>query len=329
MPPTSASRRIRGVWIGLALGVAAFAALAIFADANALRGKLTSYDFRWFALGLAGATLNYVLRFARWQAYLKRIDAEVPWVASARIFVAGFSMGITPGKLGEVLKSALLVEAHGVPVERSAPIVLAERLTDLIALVALVALGAATVPDAAPIAAGSAAVVVALYLVFAVPAVGRWAIDVVARTPIGNRLAPRLRDAHEALVDMLRPAPLALASTLAFAAWLLECGSLWAIARGFEGVSPSIGASAFAYAAPTLVGALAMLPGGLLVTEASMTGTLQHIGGPEITLTVAAGITLLVRLATLWWAVALGLVALAWQRRTVARGEIKTRESTT
>lgn len=318
MATDEAPRIGRGTWIGIALGITAFASLAAYGDVRELAGKLDHYDFRWFAAGLALATSNYVLRFLRWQAYLHRIGAPVPWASSARIFVSGFSMGITPGKLGEVLKSALLAEAHGVPIERSAPIVLAERLTDLIALVVLVGLGSLAVPHAGSVAPVAGTLVLGLYLVFAVPQLGRFAIDLVERTALGRRIGPKLRAAHDALVDILRPGPLALASLLATCAWSLECVSLWAIARGFQGVEPSFGVSVFAYSGPTLVGALAMLPGGLLVTEASMTGVLQRLAGNAVTSTVAAGITLLVRLATLWWAVALGLVALAWQRRSVA-----------
>lgn len=312
------SRLGRGLWIGLALGLTAVVALSIYSDTNALAGKLTTYDLRWFAAGTACATLNYVLRFVRWQYYLGRIGASVPLVASARIFVAGFAMSVSPGKLGEVLKSALLAEAHDVPVERSAPIVLAERLTDLVALVILVAIGSLSVPDAGAIALMSAGVVAGIYLVLAFPPLGRFVLSLVERTRLGARIGPRLRDAHDALVTLLRPLPLLGASLLATAAWFLECVSLYLIVRGFEGVSLSIGASTFAYSAPTIIGALAMLPGGLLVTEASMTGVLRTLGGSLMTEPVAAGATLLVRLATLWWAVVLGLAALAWQRRTVA-----------
>jgi glycosyltransferase 2 family protein len=67
------------------------------------------------------------------------------------------------------------------------------------------------------------------------------------------------------------------------------------------------------------VGALAMMPGGLGVTEAGMTGLLQSIGGPAMTPSIATGITMLVRIATLWWAVVLGILALGLHRRAEAR----------
>jgi uncharacterized protein (TIRG00374 family) len=62
------------------------------------------------------------------------------------------------------------------------------------------------------------------------------------------------------------------------------------------------------YAAATLVGAVSALPGGLVSTEGSMVALLQQSG---VSRGAASAGTLLVRLATLWFAVAIGLAALA------------------
>ncbi|SVB82011.1 uncharacterized protein METZ01_LOCUS234865, partial [marine metagenome] len=66
------------------------------------------------------------------------------------------------------------------------------------------------------------------------------------------------------------------------------------------------------YAAATLVGAVSALPGGLVGTEGSMIALLQQSG---VSRSVASSGTLLVRLVTLWFAVAVGLVALLWLHR--------------
>jgi uncharacterized membrane protein YbhN (UPF0104 family) len=58
-----------------------------------------------------------------------------------------------------------------------------------------------------------------------------------------------------------------------------------------------------------------MLPGGVGLTEVGMTGALLEVGGSAITRGSAGAITILIRLATLWWAVLLGLLALAAFRR--------------
>src|SRR5207248_2162695 len=76
-----------------------------------------------------------------WELYLRRLGVRIPLRDSFGIFLSGFSLTVTPGKIGEVLKSYLLREVHGVPMARTAPIVIAERLTDLVALAALALVG--------------------------------------------------------------------------------------------------------------------------------------------------------------------------------------------
>src|SRR5207249_4789587 len=88
--------------------------------------------------------INYLLRFLKWELYLRRLGVRIPLSDSFLIFLSGFSLTVTPGKVGEVLKSYLLREAHGVPMARTAPIVVAERLTDLVALALLAVVGVGT-----------------------------------------------------------------------------------------------------------------------------------------------------------------------------------------
>ncbi|CUS88292.1 flippase-like domain-containing protein [Candidatus Kryptobacter tengchongensis] len=69
----------------------------------------------------------------------------------------------------------------------------------------------------------------------------------------------------------------------------------------------SLNLATFIYSFSTLAGAISMLPGGLGFTEGSMSGLLIFNKIPKNT---AVAITIIIRFATLWFAVALGLIAL-------------------
>jgi uncharacterized membrane protein YbhN (UPF0104 family) len=299
------------------LGVLVFAGMLFYGDVQRLRANLTAFRWSTFALGLALATVNYGLRFARWEYYLRRVDVVVPLAESARVFVAGFVMSISPGKVGEVLKSLLLHEARGVSIARTAPIVVAERLTDLLALVLLAAFGSLALGQGPTIALTGGLAALGLWAACAFRPLGELCLRLAERLPLLGRISPRLREAYESLHALVGPAPLTAATALATVSWALECVTLQVIAEGF-GVHLDLLQSAFAYSVPTIVGALAMMPGGLGVTEASMAGVLTSIGGATMSASVATATTMLVRIATLWWAVVLGFFALALHRRSLA-----------
>src|SRR5258705_182859 len=134
-------------------------------------------------------------------------------------------------------------------------------------------------------------------------------------------LRPRkLRDLlHETLRGpgaLGRPLPLIVATLIAIPAWGLECIGFALICNAFPGVHVDLGLAMVIYAGTTIAGALSFLPGGLGVTEGAMALWLVR-GAARIDQSTAVGGTLLTRLATLWFAVALGLLCRAGARRRV------------
>jgi uncharacterized protein (TIRG00374 family) len=299
-------------------GILVFAALSFYGDVTELRQNLSVYRWEMFAFALALATGNYALRFMRFQHYLGLIDCRVPTGPSAVIFLSGFVMSVTPGKVGEVWKSLLLRESYGHSVIRTAPVVVAERLTDLLALVILTAVGALSFPQGIPITIAGALLVGLVIAACAVRPFADFGFLLIAKLPVLGKLVPRLREAYESLHTLTRPSTLLYATALSTVAWGLEVVGLGVILMGFEGVTLGWEATSFAYSASTIVGALAMMPGGLGVTEAGMTGLLSALGDEAMTPAVATAATMLVRLATLWWAVLIGLLAFGVYRRRVA-----------
>lgn len=306
-------RKIAGAVVVAAV---VFAVLALYGDVQQLQQTARTFAPSALAVALLLAAGNYAVRIVRWQYYLLHLGIRVPLGESSVVFLCGFVMSVTPGKVGEMFKSLLLQETRGIPFARTAPIVVAERLTDLIALVLLISLGSFAFEHGAAVAAMSAALVAFLILVCAYRPLGRSLLRLVDHIPLIARFSPKLHEAYDSLLEMTRPAPLLIGSAIALLAWGMECGSLYAIVHGFPGVHMDWVAAVFTYSTSTIAGAIAMMPGGLGVTEVGMTALLQALGGPSMVPAVAIASTILVRIATLWFAVAIGLVALLIQRAT-------------
>lgn len=306
------TKRLFAVVLAVAL---LYGAIALLGDVRALRATLSGYAWWTFAASLALSLGNYGLRFFKWDFYLRRLGIrDVPWAESLCIYVAGFAMSVTPAKAGEVFKSALLASARGYPIARTAPIVVADRLTDLISLIAMVALGGLLFPGGWVVALAASALVVALMLFVLVRPLGEWAIGLTERFALGRRLSPKVRDAYDALRLLASPKALLLPTAISVLAWALEAIGLWVILAGL-GTPTSLSLASFVYATATLAGAVAMLPGGVGGAEITMISLLVALSGGGIPAPAAKAGTLLCRLATLWFAVVLGALALAWFRR--------------
>jgi uncharacterized membrane protein YbhN (UPF0104 family) len=297
-------RRRPSVLVGLVLAVALAAVvtlgLGLYADFGRLRAELRSFRWELFPLALGFTALNYLLRFWRWQRYLARVEIDVPRSRSATIFIAGLTMTITPAKLGEVLKCALLRRSFGVPVRRSAPVVLAERVTDATGVVVLaVVAGAGTTR----------------WQLLAAAAVGVVAVVAVIRSPLLDRF-PGIGEARTAAAELLGTRILLGMTAISAVSWFCECLAAYVCVRGLR-LDLSLADTAVVFSLGSLAGALSFLPGGLGVAETSMTGLIMILG--DVPRAAAAAATVLIRLATLWFGVALGLVGLAVEERLARR----------
>jgi uncharacterized protein (TIRG00374 family) len=301
----------------LTLLLAVAVVLASFVLVGDLRGVGHRLGgFRWwaFAAAIGLALTNYGLRFVRWHLYLRHRAVLVPVATSALVFLAGFSMAVTPGKLGELVKSYLLRALRGIPVARTAGIVITERVNDLLALLILATIGVVTYGVGREAALATAVLVGAAFVFLLWHGLARRTIDVITRPRRLARLRPRLHEIYDSLSALGQPRPVAWSTALAVAAWTCEGMGFALIVNAFPGAHVDPGLAMLIYAATTIAGALSFLPGGLGVTEGAMTLLLvEHAAGVDRGTATAA--TILTRLATLWLAVAIGFVALGLARR--------------
>ncbi len=294
------------------LAVLIYGAIVAFSGYRQIGSRLISFRWSAFALALALASANYAFRFAKWQYYLRLLGVSgVGRLDSALVFLSGFVLTVTPGKVGEVFKSAVLERTHGVPMETTAPIVVAERLTDVFAIVLLVSLGSLGFSGGAYWALAGSVAAMGGVAAIAWRAPADTLLLWVGRQPRLSRLVPRLRASLEGLRKLASVRALLLPSALSVVGWSLEGVALRELLAGFELAAP-LGACVFFHSTATLAGALVPVPGGLGVAEGILQQQMVQVAGAPVAVATAA--MLLIRFATLWWAVIVGFVALALVR---------------
>jgi uncharacterized membrane protein YbhN (UPF0104 family) len=268
------------------------------------------------ALGLS--SINYLLRFWKWELCLGWLDVrgdgpeDAPDLGRGRslqIYLSGLTMSVTPGKVGEVLRSLLLQASDRVPFARTAPIVVADRLTDLIALVVLSLVGITDYAEYLPWVLATLALVAIGVVVLGTPRLSHAMLALLAKLPLIGRPFLQAKAMVDSAARLVALGPLLVLSLISIVGWGMECVGYWLILHGFADVEASLALCTFLWATTTLIGALSFLPGGLGATEASL-GVLVGRLAVGVTQPIALASTLLIRGATLWWGEAVGAVAL-------------------
>lgn len=309
----------RRITISLLIGVIVVAGLGIAGDIGKVGESFRTFAWHTIPAILGCTALNYILRWLKWDIYLRHIGAgtNVSRGDSALLFTAGMVMAVTPGKVGEVLKSYLLRRINQTPVSVSAPIVVAERMTDGIAMLLLMGSGLTLYPPALPLFwAMVGATVVGIGILQSETLVNKL-LGLIAHT----RFVTPLRNAYESSKALLGWKMLGGATLISVVSWFFECIALVYVIEGL-GIAPTgllVQQATFIFASSTLFGLISLLPGGLGVSEASSTGLL--IWMVPMSQAAAAAATMLIRFGTLWFGVLLGIVALGWFTRRYPDGE--------
>jgi uncharacterized protein (TIRG00374 family) len=308
----------------MGLGLLVFIGLSAYADFSDVADSFRSFRWEYLPLVLLLTTLNYVLRFVKWEYYLHRIGVVgFPRRDSALVYLSGLGMVITPGKLGEWLKCFLLREMHGTPFSRSAPIVMAERLTDMLALVVLGSAGLLVFGDSWPAFVIVLAGCGALVAITRNRPLSHWILARLERLPIVGRFARQAEEFYDSSYALLSPSALISMTLLSVVSWGFEVLGFFVVLMGL-GLDPSLDLllkASFIMPAATLASALLLTPGGLVVAEGGIAGLSVRL--LDMTRADAAVGTLIIRFGTLWFGVIVGMIALAlvWPRLSKASRE--------
>jgi uncharacterized protein (TIRG00374 family) len=221
-------------------------------------------------------------------------------------------MAITPGKVGELLKAYLLRYFRGTSIATAAPIIVAERLTDGVAMVILASGGLLVYGVGWQMIVPIFVAMAAVLFVSQNRGLSRRAIQLAGRVPIVSSKLHHVEALMESAHQLFRTRSLLLAVALGVVSWGGETFAFYLVLTAL-GLSPAwvLGVqAAFILASSSLIGAASMLPGGLAAAEGSLAGLLLLLGVTHDP-SVAAAATLIIRFATLWFGVVIGLVGLA------------------
>lgn len=309
------SKYKKKILISVAFGALVFLGFSIYADFDKLIKTFREFSWIYFPLVLAFSFGNYIIRFYKWEYYRKLLDIELKTKVSFLIFMSTFVMSVTPGKMGELLKSYLVREENGTPLSRSAPIILAERLTDFISVVLLCIAGAFVFDYGKGLVFGIGIFFLSGVAVISSRTISMRIISFLENIKLFSRFAHKFHEAYESIYTLVKIKPLIIATLVSAVAWFLECLGLYTILRvysSFTHIDVSLMSAVFIYGFSTLVGSIAMLPGGLGVTEASLTGLMVLMKIPK---DISVASTFIIRVATLWFAVLIGVISVFFYQK--------------
>ncbi|MDA5094034.1 lysylphosphatidylglycerol synthase transmembrane domain-containing protein [Aliiroseovarius sp. KMU-50] len=302
------SRRLRDTLVlaglfGLVMvGLIGLAAATGWEETRAQIAKLSIWQVLFL---LVLSLVNYLFRGLRWHIFARRLGLPTGLAQDLRHFLGGFAMSVTPGRVGELVRMRWLKRETGWNFERTAPLVLVDRASDLTAMALILAMALSFsmkgIAGGVPVAllaliAGFVATRPALLAGFAKMGhrvTGRFA-----------RLWVKIRRAAKSLSAFTSPTLMTSAAILGVIGWIAE-GYAFHLLLVWLGSDIGFATAVAIFVFSTLAGGLTGAPGGVGGAEAAMIALLALEGVP---LEVSVPATAIIRVTTLWFAIGIGLL---------------------
>jgi len=309
----------KNVFFSLILGLIIFIGLSIYSDYKKIVGLLFIFDYKYLPLILILAPLNYCFRYIKWNYYLKKVNINIDKKDNILIFTSALTMTVTPGKVGELLKSYLIKERNNIPISQTAPLVMTERLTDGISMVILASFGALIYNYGKGILFFVISFMLTFIYLVQSPKIVNKLINLLGKINIFKKHLESFKIFYQNTYILFQIKPLLFAIIIGIVSWSFEGIIIFLTLKAMD-TKISLLASIFIVSFSSIVGAVSMLPGGIFAAEGSIFGLLLLI---EIPKDIATVTTIITRFSTLWLGVFIGIIALFLvQKRVYIEGEI-------
>jgi hypothetical protein len=281
-----------------------------------------------------------LFRFLTWQYYLGVVGArdKISIKDSAIIFVSSFMFSVSPGKVAELLKAVLLKMKTGVPIARSAPIVLAERIGDglsvVVTLTVTLLIGGSDLPlgDYYDISRGivftSAIIILGGLIVVQIQPLAHFCLNILAKIPLINRLHGWFVHFYESSREIFSLRHMIPVTILGMGVYMSSTVGFFIILWGFGlEMTPTLFLqTAFIVGVASAIGALSFVPNGAGVTEITNFAMLMAVVAPQnpiLTVPIAGAAALLQGFFHKWFRVLVGVGVAFIYRKRLFTGELE------
>lgn len=324
------------ILLGFGIAFVIYVGMLLFTNTEELIGHLRTYPWMLLFPLIALKLVSWAFRFWEWHYYLGVVGAQdkISLFDSAVIFISGFTMAVSPGKIAEVLKAVILKVKTGVPVAVSAPVVIAERVVDGIAVL-IITLGALVLAGDQidfgayePLIYLSVVLIVVGMIAVQIEPLAYFFLNLLKRLPFVNRFHQPLVDFYESSREIFKlkhVIPTALMGTVAYIA---DAIGFTIILSGFglEVTWLLFLQATFIAGFSAALGALSGVPNGAGVTEVSGSAMIMALiapGNPALTASAALTAAVIEGFFHKWFRVLVGMIVAIVYRKRLFPAEVE------
>ena len=287
--------------------VVIYAIFLFISDFSIISEKISNFKTNYLPLILLLVSVSWIPMIVKWHFLLKNCEIDVPLRKSIAVFFAGIAFEITPGQIGSLIKSQLLKTSSNIPRTKTVPIIVAEKVYDLIgailaSIIGIIILGM----DFYLIIIAILALAVIFFFMFYRPA-SEIFFKRITKTKFFSKYIDNMSEFHAIIQKSTNVKAATICILLGVTYWFIISSAAYYTLIAFDiNVLDYLTVLAI-YTTSILLGAISFVPAGIGVTEGSIAGLFTLNG---IDVSTALILSVMIRVLTLWFSVSVGFIAL-------------------
>jgi len=287
--------------------VGIYAVFLFISDYNIISEKISNFKVNYLPLILFLVTASWVPVFIKWHFLLKNCEIDISLTKNITVFLSGLAFEITPGKLGALMKSQILKTSFNIPRTKTAPIVLVEKVYDLIgailaSIIGIIILGM----DTYLIIIAILVLSMIFFFVYYRPA-SELFFKRITKTKFFSKYVENISESYQIIQKSTNVKVATICILLAITYWFIISSAVYYTLIAFDVNILDYLKVLSIYATSILLGAISFIPGGVGITEGTLAGLFTLEG---ISISTALILSVMIRILTLWYSVGVGFIAL-------------------
>lgn len=284
-----------------------YALFLILSDLTKVSEEFSTIKLEYIPVIVLLAPASWLVLFTRWNLLLKNSNINIPWHESLKINLSGYALSVTPGKVGELLKSHFMKTKFQIPQKNVMPIVLIEQFYTFLGLSIVGIIGIWYFQLGTYVVFGSLSILALTFCVLSSTRIFNKFFFLSNKIPFVTKYTNSMSDSYHIIKNSLKKKIFFYSSLLSITFWLIESLLVYFIVLSFNIDTLEFAQIVSIYVTSIIFGLVSFLPLGIGVVEGSLASffTLQ---GLDISLSVP--LVIIIRIFTRWYGVSIGLIAL-------------------
>ena len=303
--------------ISIVFAFSVYFVILLFSDLPTIMNNFLSIKLEFVLFGFIATYSSLMITGFRWHLMIRDLGNSVSFKSTLLTYLCGNAFALSPGRLGEVLRSFYLKRLHDIPVAQTAPTIIIERFFDVLAIL-IVALIFSVFIGVSEwfILLGFGVIGLFLFLMYK----KKYLIKILEKTKnirYGERISQTLLESLDSMYILLKPKIFLRLFSLSILAWLIGSLVVYFSLLAFN-IELDILKSVFFHVTSTLLGSATFLPGGIGATEGGLLG-LFYLEGISYDDSIAP--ILLIRITVIWSMTVFGLIINGIAEATVLKNK--------